>query len=439
MKNAFRKAYGELSSLRSFLKPGTPMLALTATVEQRNREALTKLLGMNSLEIIDVSINNENIRFSVQAVKKGLGCLNWLVEEISVNQDATPKSIIFCRSINDVSLVLSYLLKKLGHLAYMDNKKSPINSILGVYHSNSPTELKERVTKSLKNNEGPVRVVIATSALSLGVNFKDIRYVIHYGPAQDLRSHLQEAGRAGRDGKEAHNIVYFHGQQLRLCDKKIKECLKVDTCIRVALFKDFDSTIKPLKEGHSCCCNCHKMCKCGGESCLVDVPLFDNSTAEIQGSQTGKQRNLNEEDKTDLQLALHEIQETLNGDIPFPVLGNRVMAHGFSEDVIKGVVDDAGHIFDVEYLIEHHHIASMQLARDIIEIFSELFEDIDISCDPLFSQSPALEQNITAVTSGVNMDDLLFCDYFDSSSESEQEDAFPMSDDFDDLFATITL
>ena len=110
---------------------------------------------------------------------------------------------------------------KLGDKAYVDQEKSPSNCLLGVYHNYSPDERKERVEKSFKFDDGPIRVVLATFALSLGVNFKDIRYVIHYSPAPDLRSHLQEAGRAGRDGKKSFNVIFYHGQQLRLCDKQM--------------------------------------------------------------------------------------------------------------------------------------------------------------------------------------------------------------------------
>ena len=431
-KKAFREAFGDIASLRSFLKPGTPLLALTATVEHRNREALMKLLGMHEAKIINVSVNNDNIRFSAKDVKKGLSCFNWLVDEIGTKQEATPKTIIFCRSIYDVSVVLSYLLKKLGHLAYMDENKSPTKCLLGVYHSNSPTELKERVRKSFKNDDGPIRVVIATSALSLGVNFKDITYVIHYGPAPDLRSHLQEAGRAGRNGRDAYNITFYHGQQLRLCDKKIKTCLKVDTCLRVALFKEFVSTIQSLSEGHRCCHNCHKICKCGGERCNVQIPAFEGSTAD-QETGSGRERNITAEDENDLKSALFEIQETLNQNIAFPVLGNTVIA---------GIVSDASHIFDVEYLIENHNITSMQLARDIIEICRERFEDIDISADTMFCQPFAQEQiSCTATDCHTTMHDMLFCDYFDSSSDSEEEEEeeeCPVSEEeFDDVLLTL--
>lgn len=183
-------------------------------MEKKSREGLVKLLGLRSLEIADVSINNKNIRFSVQKVKKGLSSFNWLVDKIAEHQKNSPKTIIFCQSITDLSTVLSYLLMKLGDRAYVDQKKSLSKCVLGVYHSNSPDELKECVKKSFKFDDGPIRVVLATSALSLGVNFKDVRYVIHYGPAPDLRNHLQQAGRAGRDGNQFFNVILYHGQQL---------------------------------------------------------------------------------------------------------------------------------------------------------------------------------------------------------------------------------
>lgn len=70
--------------------------------------------------------------------------------------------------------------------------------------------------ESLKG-DGRIRVVVASSALSMGVNFPDVRYVINWGPARNLLDQLQEAGRAGRDGIQSHNIIIYHGQQLIHC------------------------------------------------------------------------------------------------------------------------------------------------------------------------------------------------------------------------------
>lgn len=86
----------------------------------------------------------------------------------------------------DLFTVLSYLLMKIGDL----HIKSPPKCPPWVYHSNNLVELKDPMKRSIKFDNGPVRMVLAISAISLGVNFKNIRYVIHYGPAPDLKSQL---------------------------------------------------------------------------------------------------------------------------------------------------------------------------------------------------------------------------------------------------------
>lgn len=156
-KGAFREVYGEIGSLWSFLKQGTPILALSATVEKKSWEGLVKLLGLHSLQIVDVSISNNKKRFSVQKVKKGQSMFNWLADKIVEHRGNRPKTIIFCWSISDLSPVLGYQLMRLGDRAYGDQEKSPSNCFLGVYHSNSPDELKERVKNSFKFDEWPIR------------------------------------------------------------------------------------------------------------------------------------------------------------------------------------------------------------------------------------------------------------------------------------------
>lgn len=398
-------------------------------MEKKSREGLVKLLGLRSLEIADVSINNKNICFSVQKVKKGLSSFNWLVDKIAEHQKNSPKTIIFCQSITDLSTVLSYLLMKLGDRAYVDQKKSLSKCVLGVYHSNSPDELKECVKKSFTFDDGPIRVVLATSALSLGVNFKDVRYVIHYGPAPDLRNHLQQAGRAGRDRNQFFNVIFYHGQQLRLCDKQMKNSIKVLTCPRVAFLKQFVDAVELLKDRHDCCSICHRMCKCSGEKCNVNIPPFEET--EVSEIAPANERIINQEDVLDLKLALHELQEKLDCNIDFPVLGNTEMAHGFLDDVIDQIVSDASHIFHVGYLTESHHITSLPLARDIIEVFHELFQDFNISSDNLFDHSLTEGLDTRNADSHVTLghgdasEDIMFDDYFDSESSSGQEE-FPV-------------
>ena len=63
-----------------------------------------------------------------------------------------------------------------GFQAIYSGDKENRNCLIGIYHSNSWPASKERLVASFKEN-GVRRIVVATSALSMGINFPDIRYV----------------------------------------------------------------------------------------------------------------------------------------------------------------------------------------------------------------------------------------------------------------------
>ena len=54
-----------------------------------------------------------------------------------------------------------------------------------------------------------LRLVIATSTFSLGVDYPDIARVINWGTPNTVEELVQQTGRAGRDGSDADAILYF--------------------------------------------------------------------------------------------------------------------------------------------------------------------------------------------------------------------------------------
>jgi superfamily II DNA helicase RecQ len=54
---------------------------------------------------------------------------------------------------------------------------------------------------------GSIDILVATKAFGVGVNIPDIRHVIHMGIPQNLSCLVQESGRAGRGGHQAHSYV----------------------------------------------------------------------------------------------------------------------------------------------------------------------------------------------------------------------------------------
>lgn len=147
--------------------------------------------------------------------------------------------------MNEIASVVNYLLCKLHH-EHVDK------GIIGIYHSNSWSTNKERIMESFKGN-GCIRVVVASTALCMGVNFPDVRFIVNWGPARTIVDQIQQAGRAGRDGEMAHVFILFHGQQAGPCNKGVKEFIGSTTCLRVALYQTLDSEICPSVPLHNCC------------------------------------------------------------------------------------------------------------------------------------------------------------------------------------------
>lgn len=149
-----------------------------------------------------------------------------------------------------------------------------------------------------------MRVVISSSALSMGVNFPNIRYIINFGPAQNLLDQHQEFGRAGRAGNQSLALILYHGNQLSHCEQTVKDFVR-NGCLRVVVYKPFDESIKPGALPHNCCSYCTSICKCSGNKCNAEALPFEvpsKSTPEIKLTRSVT------EDKEDLTRALKEIQ-----------------------------------------------------------------------------------------------------------------------------------
>lgn len=111
--------------------------------------------------------------------------------------------------MNEIAIVVIYLMFKLGkNVFFPEYSNVQDNWSIGIYYSNSWQSSKDRVLNQVKG-EGVKQVVIATTALCMGVNFPGVRYIIDWGPAQSILDQHQEAG---RDGQKSDVVVIFHGQ-----------------------------------------------------------------------------------------------------------------------------------------------------------------------------------------------------------------------------------
>ena len=216
------------------------------------------------MKCINVSPNRHNLRFFAKRVKKPqqLKELDWLNTLLRNEGVECPKTIAFCSTINELPLITNYIMSKLGRKMFSP-AYSPVqdNCLIEIYHSNSWRSNKNRVMEQFKGS-GVKRVVVASTALCMGVNFPDVRYFINWGPARFILDQHQEAGRAGRDGEKSHVIVLFNGQQVAHCEQEVKDLISAEGCFRVPAYRILDYSIQLLEPRHDYCSFCSQLCKC---------------------------------------------------------------------------------------------------------------------------------------------------------------------------------
>ena len=66
------------------------------------------------------------------------------------------------------------------------------------------------ILESFRN--GAVSVLCCTGVLGRGFHVIDIRFVFHASVPLDLTEYIQQTGRAGRDGKRAHCVLFYRAQ-----------------------------------------------------------------------------------------------------------------------------------------------------------------------------------------------------------------------------------
>jgi RecQ family ATP-dependent DNA helicase len=184
----FRKDYLSLSTLRNKY-PTIPIIALTGTATEKIRLDVVSILKMNNTCFFLSSFNRPNLFYQVKPKTTAI------LDDISsyIKRNKGKSGIIYCISKKDCEKVSKHL------------KTLKIKS--GFYHASLSNE--KRNDAQDKWMEGKIDVLVATIAFGMGIDKKNVRYVIHYSFPKSLENYYQESGRAGRDGLPSDCIVYF--------------------------------------------------------------------------------------------------------------------------------------------------------------------------------------------------------------------------------------
>ena len=69
--------------------------------------------------------------------------------------------------------------------------------------------VKESIVSSFCDPPSPLKVVLATIAIGIGLDSPCVQQVIHWGPSSQLENYVQETGRSGHDGELSVAMPFF--------------------------------------------------------------------------------------------------------------------------------------------------------------------------------------------------------------------------------------
>jgi ATP-dependent DNA helicase RecQ len=196
----FRPDYRRLRTLIAELPVGIPVLATTATANDRVVHDVTEQLGLGARDaggtlVLRGSLDRASLRLSVVKLATPALRLGWLASRI----DELPGAgIIYTLTIQAAEEVAEFLRER-GHA-------------VASYTGKTDPEARLAAEGDLLGNR--VKALVATSALGMGFDKPDLGFVVHLGAPASPVAYYQQIGRAGRALDRAE-VVLLPGREDR--------------------------------------------------------------------------------------------------------------------------------------------------------------------------------------------------------------------------------
>lgn len=239
----------------------TNVLALTATATKLTFEIVSDRLGLINPALVATSCNRSNIKLLVKAKQTLEEFCFELSQKIKLEKVKYPKTIVFCRSYKECTDLFVTLMEQLGEDATHPTGYPNLLEYryVSMYTRASTTEMKQMVMSLFSRTDTILRLVIATTAFSMGIDCPDVHQVIHWGVPCSIEQYVQEIGRAGRDGVHSQAILIMRRLSVHTETLMKQYVENKSNCRRLQLFKPFLMYENTNISKYDCCDVCASM------------------------------------------------------------------------------------------------------------------------------------------------------------------------------------
>lgn len=183
----FRPDYRRIARLIEDLTTDTPVLATTATANNRVVDDILDQLGENT-GVLRGGLDRSSLALGVCQLADATQRPAWIAQYLERTESS---GIIYC-----LTVAAAHDLAEALHSA---------GFAVAAYSGRTDAEEREGLEQALLNNE--LKALVATSALGMGFDKPDLSFVVHMGAPSSPVSYYQQIGRAGRATDHAEVVL----------------------------------------------------------------------------------------------------------------------------------------------------------------------------------------------------------------------------------------
>lgn len=194
----FRPSYLRIAQIREYVSSNgekgitPPILALTATATPDVVDDIQDKLTFRAKHVLKKSFARSNLSYVVRYCRDG--------------EEKRQQLVHILASVPGSAIVYVRNRKRAEELSELLRNDSSIKASVNFYHAGLDSFERARRQEEWKKSTS---TIVCTNAFGMGIDKPDVRLVIHFDLPDTIEAYFQEAGRAGRDEKQAYAVLLY--------------------------------------------------------------------------------------------------------------------------------------------------------------------------------------------------------------------------------------